>query len=200
METQPYASRWSAMAPDLRAAIYVALPVIVLEVASDAIPLAGWLVGLPFAVGVYLAQGILVGVFLRRDARYTAPRAWHFLGIGARSALWTGVLSLAVSLLTLAALASATLGAILVGLPALAGTFLADVAVNAVFSALGAWVYSVGGAKGAAGFSCVLAGLLFVLFWLALAVGVVWLIVYGVGHIPPVQLPAIPLPKIQWPF
>jgi hypothetical protein len=188
------------MAPDLRAALLVALPVVVLEVASDAIPLAGWLIGLPFAIGVYLAQGILVGVFLRRDARYTAPRAWHFLGIGARSALWTGALSLTVSLLMLAALAPATLGAILVGLPAIAGTFLADLAINAIFSALGAWVFSVSGAKGAAGFSCVLAGLLFVLFWLALAVGVVWLIVYGVGHIPPVQFPTIPLPKIEWPF
>jgi hypothetical protein len=188
------------MAPDLRAALLVALPVVALEVASDAVPLAGWLIGLPFAVGVYLAQGILVGVFLRRDPRFPNPRAWHFLGIGARSALWTGGLSLAVSLLTLAVLAPATLGAVLVGLPAIAGTFLADLAVNVACSALGAWVYSLGGAKGAAGFSCVVAGLLFVLFWLALAVGVVALIVYGVGHIPPVQLPQIQLPKIQWPF
>jgi hypothetical protein len=200
METQPIISRWSTIAPDVRAALLVALPVVVLEVASDAIPLAGFLIGLPFAVGVYLAQGILVGVFLRRDPRYPTPRAWHFLGVGARSALWTGGLSLAVSLLTLAVLAPATLGAVLVGLPAIAGTFLVDLAVNAVCAALGAWVYSAGGAKGAAGFSCAAAGLLFVLFWLALAVGVVALIVYGVGHIPPVHLPPIQLPKIQWPF
>lgn len=194
METQPYPSWWETRTPDLRAALLVAILVIALEVASDVIPVAGWLVGLPFAIGVYLVQGVLAGAFLRRDPRFPDQRTGHFLGIGARSALWTGGISLAAALVTVAALAPVTLGAILVGLPALLVTFLADLALNVVFSALGAWVYSLAGGKSAVGFSCVLAAVLFACLWLALAVGLIGLIVYGVGHIPPVQLPQIRLP------
>jgi hypothetical protein len=187
------------MAPDLRAALLVAILVILLEIASDALPVAGWLIGLPFAIGVYLFQGILTGVFLRRDPRFPSPHALQFLATGARSALWTGALSLVVSALTLAVLAPVTLGAILAGLPALGVTLVADLAINLVFSALGAWIYSLAGAKGAAGFSCVLAAVLFACFWLALAAGVVGAIVYGVGHIPAIHIPPIHIPEIHFP-
>ena len=187
------------MAPDLRAAAIVAILVVLLEIASDAVPVAGWLIGLPFAIGVYLVQGILAGVFLRRDERYPARHPGHFLGIGARSALWTGGLSLVVSALMLAVLAPVTLGAILVGLPALVGTFLADLTINVLFAALGAWIYSFSGGKGALGFACVLAAALFVCFWLALAAGVLGAIVYGVGHIPAIHIPQIHFPEIHIP-
>lgn len=205
METHSYPSRSGARAPDLRAALLVAGLVIVLEIASTAIPVAGWLIVLPFEVGVYLVQGILAGVFLGRDPRYSTRHAGHFLGIGARSALWTGGLSLVVSLLTIAVMVPVTFGAVLVGLPALAVTFLADLASNVLFSALGAWIYSFSGGKGAVGLSCALAAVLLACVWLALAVGMVALVVFGVGrippvHLPPVKLPAMWLPTIQWPF
>jgi hypothetical protein len=184
----PIARDWDELRPDLRAALLVAVPIVLLEVVSDAIPLVGWLVSLPFAVAVYLAQGILVGVFLRQDARYSEARALTAMGIGARSALWTGGLSLAVAVLTVAALIPVSLGAILAGLPAVLISFVVDLGINIFFAALGAWIYALAGGKGAAGISCLLSVVLGMCFWLAIAVLVVGGILAALGVI---QLPAL---------
>jgi hypothetical protein len=175
---------WEALRPDLRAALLVAVLIVLLEMVSDAIPLFGWLISLPFAVGVYLAQGVLAGVFLRRDSRYPRPSALTALGIGARSALWTGGLSLVVAVVTVIALIPVSLGAILAGLPAVLISFVVDLAINILFAALGAWIYTLTGGKGAAGISCLLSAILGACFWLALAVLVVTAILAALGILP----------------
>jgi enoyl-CoA hydratase/carnithine racemase len=57
-------------------------------------------------------------------------------------------------------LAPITLGAILVGLPAVLISFVADLGINILLSSLGAWIYSVSGGKGALGASCIMAAVL----------------------------------------
>ena len=151
---------WSDLAPDLRAALVVALFVIGLEILSDAVPVVGWLASLPFGIVVYVFQGIAAGAFLRRDARYHRKNPWDFLGIGARSALWTGALSLVVALLTVQALLPVSLGAILVSLPAVLGSSAVDIALNLIFSSLGAILYGLFGGRRASSFACLGSALL----------------------------------------
>jgi hypothetical protein len=175
---------WNSILPDLRAALAVALFVIVLEVVGDVIPVAGWFATLPFDIPVYLFQGILAGVFYRQAAHGFTPRAWNYLGIGARSALWTGLISLVTAFVTVLAMLPVSLGAVLVGLPAVGGSFVVDLGLNLVFSALGAWIYSLTGGRRASGIACLLSTVL-AAGGCMLAVGlVIWVILSAVGVLP----------------
>ncbi len=180
----PIRHEWDQIAPDLRAALVVALFIILLEVVGDAIPVVGWLAALPFSIPVYLFQGILTGAFSRGAPGRPRRRTWIVLGLGARSAVWTGALSLAAGLVTAAALLPVSLGASLVSLPVILASFGVDFGLNLVFSILGAWIYTIGGGRRAAGFACLISAL-FAAWLFLLAVGLLLLgILSAAGLLP----------------
>jgi len=161
---------WTDLSPALRAAITVAVVVIILEVLSDGLPAVGFILTLPFAIATYYVQGLLVGRFLKNDPRYPAAGPGLYLGSGALSAFWTGVvISGGVTLIDAAILIPVTLGAVLAAIPLVLGSSLVDISLNFFFTILGAWLYSRFSGRRLLGVSCALMGLVMVCLCLAAA-------------------------------
>jgi hypothetical protein len=159
---------WTHLSPALRAAITVAVVVILLEILSDMLPAVGFILTLPFAIAVYYVQGLLVGWYLKNDPRYPAAGPGLYLGSGALSAFWTGVvISGGVTLIDTAILTPLTLGAVLAAIPLVLGSSLVDMVLNFFFTILGAWLYRRFNNRGLLGVSCALLGLVMACLCLA---------------------------------
>jgi hypothetical protein len=176
---------WSGLRPDLKAAAIVAIFVVGLEILSDVIPVAGFVICIPLAIAVYTLQGLLVGWYWRAWNDPASPRAWGPLRLAALSALWTGaVLSPLVALAATTALTTVTLGAALVGAPLTFASSLIDLALNLVFTLFGAWL-AVRFSKGSSlGCSCVMLAIISSVFCVLLAAGLVALILMAAHAIP----------------
>ena len=178
---QPTHTGWAHLSPALRAAITVALVVILLELLSDLLPAVGFILTVPFAIVTYYVQGLLAGRFLKNDPRYPSAGPGLYLGSGAQSAFWSGVvLSSAVTLIDTAILTPLTLGAALAALPLVLGSSLVDIMLNFIFTILGAWLYSRFSGRRLLGISCAVMGLVMLGLCLAAAVLAGGLILGGV--------------------
>ncbi len=185
---QPTPNGWAHLSPALRAAITVALVIILFEVLSDLLPAVGFILTLPFAIVTYYVQGLLAGRFLRNDPRYPSAGPGLYLSSGAQSAFWSGVvLSSAVTLIDTILLAPLTLGAVLAALPLVLGSSLVDIGLNFFFTGLGAWLYSRFSGRRLLGISCAVLGLVMLGLCLAATVLAGALIFGGVDlirHLP----------------
>jgi hypothetical protein len=159
--------------------------VIGLEILSDVIPVAGFVLCLPLAVAVYSFQGLLVGWYLRASPRAASTSSWSPIRKGALSAFWTGaVLSPLVALITTSILTPVTLGAALVSLPATFMSGLVDLALNLVFTILGAWIAAHFGKASSLGCSCLVLAVMGVVYWILIAVGIAGIILTATHAIP----------------
>jgi len=159
-ETQTTDSWWNRLSPGVKAALTVAVVVIMLEVVSDLLPAVGFVVALPFAIATYYVQGLLAGRYLKNDPRYPAAGLGRYLGAGALSAFWTGVvISNVVTIIDTVLLTPVTLGAVLAALPLVLVSSLVDIALNFFFTVLGAWLYRRFSGGRLFGISCAVMGL-----------------------------------------
>ena len=62
--------------PDLKAAIAVAIFFVGIEFLGDLIPFAGYLITFPVTLVVYYIQGLLTGLFIKRDPKYSSSSSW----------------------------------------------------------------------------------------------------------------------------
>lgn len=150
-------SGWRRLKPDVRAAILVSPAVILFEMLSSLVPVAGFTITFPLALATYLVQGLLVGRFVKTGATTAPSSPIVYIRLGALSGVWTSaVVSTAVTLIILVVATPFSLGAFLLGLPAILAASLLDICLNIGLSALGAWLYAQLGGKWAAGLSCFL--------------------------------------------
>ena len=150
-------SGWDSLKPDVRAAILVSPAIILYEILSSLVPVAGFTITLPLALATYLVQGLLVGRLAKTSAAPAPLRPIGYIRLGALSGVWTGaVVSTAVTLIVLIIATPVSLGAFLLGLPAILAASLLDICLNISLAALGSWLYAQLGGKWAAAFSCLL--------------------------------------------
>jgi hypothetical protein len=189
-------SGWNNLSPGLRAAITVAVVIIILEVLSDVLPAVGFIVTLPFAIVTYYVQGLLAGRFLKNDPRYTPAGPGLYLSSGALSAFWTGVvISNVVTLIDTILLTPLTLGAVLAAIPLVLGSSLLDMALNFLFTILGSWLYSRFSGRWLLGISCAVMGLVMACLCLAATALAGGLILGGVDffrHLPAILVTPTP--------
>jgi hypothetical protein len=153
---QPNSTRtgWKGLQPDLRAAILISPAIVLIELFSSLAPVVGYTVTFPIALAAYLVQGFLVGRLAKNQG---LVRPLSVMGLGGVSGVWTGVLlSNAVTLIVFLVATPVSLGAFLLGFPAVLAGSLLDIALNIIISALGAWLYARIGGLWAAGISCFL--------------------------------------------
>ena len=175
---------WNKLNPGLRAAIYIALVVISLELLSAVIPVVGFLVTIPIAIVIYYLQGILVGSLVRKDPRYTHATPGVYALQGLSSAFWTGVvLSTLVDIIFFIIATPITFGTILIGFPAILASSLVDIELNLGFTVLGAWFYYLYRGGGLIGVSCLVLTLIMACLFIISAILVVLVITAGIGII-----------------
>jgi hypothetical protein len=181
-------SWWSKLSPGVKAALAVALVIVLLEVLSDFLPAVGFIVTLPFALVTYYVQGLLAGRFLKNDPRTPSAGVGLYLRAGALSAFWTAVvISNVVTLIDTVLLTPVTLGAVLAAIPLVLASSLVDMALNFIFTILGTWLYSRFSGRRLAGISCAVMGLVMGCLCLAAAALAGGLIFGGVNlfnHLP----------------
>lgn len=169
--------------PDVRAALLVALPVILLEMLTDLLPVIGLLIAIPISITVYFLQGVLVARYSRGDARYPNVSQAEIIGLAARSALWTGALvSPLAAAVTLLLGVPISVGVLIAWVPGILAATLVDLLLNLAFAALGAWASQRANGQNMFAGSCL---------WVVLGAGVAWLgvalltavaIIYIIGH------------------
>jgi hypothetical protein len=155
--------------PDIRAALLVAIPVILFEALTDLVPVAGFLIALPLSIGVYLLQGSLVSRYAHADPRYAGANQGQVIGLAARSALWTGVvISPLAALVSLLVGTTTTAGLLILWLPGVVIGTVLDLLINLGFTILGSWLGLRATGKQAISSSCL---------GVAAGVAVTWLLV-----------------------
>jgi hypothetical protein len=175
---------WENLKPGLRAAVYIVVVVIALELFSNTIPAIGFLVTIPVAMIVYYLQGILAGSLVSNDSRYTGAGAGTYAFQGLISGFWTGVvLSAIVDIIFFIIATPITLGTILIGFPLILASSGVDIVLNLGFSVLGAWFYYLYHDKGLIGVSCLVLTLVMACLFLIAAIMVVLLFTAGISLI-----------------
>ena len=155
-------SGWDSLRPDLKAAISVAIFFIGFEVLGDLLPFMGYLITFPVTLVIYYLQGLLTGLFIRKDPKYLSTGPWSYARTGFISSIWTGIiLSLILSLLSYLVTTPATLGLSLAELPFTLLTSLLDLVLNLIISTFAAWLYGLLNRAAFARISCLI--LIFVL-------------------------------------
>lgn len=150
-------SGWNSLTPDLRAALLVSPAIVLYELLSSLVPVLGFTITLPLALATYLVQGLLVGRLAKMEASSVLMTRLSYARLGTLSGVWTSVfVSNAVTLIVLLIATPVSLGAFLLGLPAILAASLLDICLNVVISTLGAWLYAQLGGKWAVGLSCFL--------------------------------------------
>jgi hypothetical protein len=121
---------------------------------SSVVPGLGFAFSAPFAVIAYYIQGIATGKLTKSDSRYKHYKAGDYARLGAMSAVWTSVvISTVLTLIVLVAQFALSLGSIVVLIPIILISRLADIFLNVCFSTLGAWLYGRSGGQGVLGIS-----------------------------------------------
>jgi hypothetical protein len=157
--------------PDVRAALFAAIPVILLEALTDLVPVAGFLIALPLSIGVYLLQGSLVSRYAHADPRYADASQGQVIGLAARSALWTGaVISPLAALVSLLVGTTTTAGLLLLWLPGVVAGTVLDLLINLGFTMLGSWLGLRATGKQAISNSCLGVAAGVAMIWLLVAV------------------------------
>ena len=130
--------------PDLKAAIAVAIFLIGFEILGDLLPFVGYLITFPISLVVYYLQGLMTGLFIKRDPRYLSISPWGYARLGFTSSLWTGVVfSLILTILSYLVTTPATLGFSLMEIPFTLLTILLDLVSNLILTTLTAWLFGV---------------------------------------------------------
>jgi hypothetical protein len=135
-------SGWDSLRPDIKAAIAVAIFFIGFEVLGDLLPLVGYLITFPVTLVIYYVQGLLTGIFMKKNPKYLSSGPWGYARMGFTSSIWTGIiLALILSLLSYLVTTPATLGLSLAELPFTLLTSLLDLVLNLIITTLAAWLY-----------------------------------------------------------
>jgi hypothetical protein len=181
-------SGWDSLPPDLKAAIAVAILFIGFEVLGDLLPFVGYLITFPVSLVIYYIQGVLTGIFIKRDSKYLSTSSWGYARMGFTSSLWTGIiLALILTFLSYLVTTPATLGLSLAELPFTLLTSLIDLVLNLIITTLAAWLFGLLNRTVLTGASCLI--LIFLLGSACLAdillgIGIVNMLKNIIPHLP----------------
>ena len=177
-----------SLPPDLKAAIAVAIFFLGFEILGDLLPFVGYLITFPVTLVIYYIQGVLTGIFIKRDSKYLSTSSWGYARMGFTSSLWTGIiLALILSLLSYLVTTPATMGLSLAELPFTLLTSLIDLVLNLILTTLAAWLFGLLNRAAFTGISCLI--LIFVLGSACLAdillgVGIAKILANILPHLP----------------
>jgi hypothetical protein len=130
-------SWWQRLGPDWKAALLVYLGWLIMESLVTVTGGAGCLFSYPILALIGLGQGVLVMYYASRDNRYTSADC---VRLGARSALWTVIVTKVGAVLVAVLFSGITLGMALATLPIVLVAQLGGTVIQTVAIILGSWL------------------------------------------------------------